>query len=201
MRLRPIASRAEPRRHHRKYAEGELGEDKSFYFRGPEGRLHLRGTEPAAVPADCRWRGRADVASSPAGGRLLAVVPRGDQGRGAGRRRRPHRGGPQHGPAGEPPSDQGGHRGPVHGAVLGHWSVSEHGGPSVPGQLECARCRLSAAGRCSEAPPRARGPRPRCAPAGGDRRPAGVRTRRADRRSDDGAPRWSGGPARSAGRS
>jgi hypothetical protein len=30
------------RRHKRKYAEGELGEDKSFYFRGPEGRLNLR---------------------------------------------------------------------------------------------------------------------------------------------------------------
>ncbi len=30
------------RRHRRKYAEGELGPDKSFYFRGPEGRLNLR---------------------------------------------------------------------------------------------------------------------------------------------------------------
>jgi HAD superfamily hydrolase (TIGR01484 family) len=33
---------ADRRRHQRKYAEGELGEDKSFYFRGPEGRLNLR---------------------------------------------------------------------------------------------------------------------------------------------------------------
>jgi len=33
---------ADRRRHKRKYAEGELGEDKSFYFRGPEGRLNLR---------------------------------------------------------------------------------------------------------------------------------------------------------------
>ena len=32
----------EHRRHLRKYAEGELGEDRSFYFRGPEGRLNLR---------------------------------------------------------------------------------------------------------------------------------------------------------------
>jgi hydroxymethylpyrimidine pyrophosphatase-like HAD family hydrolase/energy-coupling factor transporter ATP-binding protein EcfA2 len=32
----------ERRRHRRKYAAGELGEDKSFYFRGPEGRLNLR---------------------------------------------------------------------------------------------------------------------------------------------------------------
>jgi HAD superfamily hydrolase (TIGR01484 family) len=30
------------RRHKRKYACGELGEDKSFYFRGPEGKLNLR---------------------------------------------------------------------------------------------------------------------------------------------------------------
>jgi hypothetical protein len=26
----------------RKYAEGELGEDRSFFFRGPEGELNLR---------------------------------------------------------------------------------------------------------------------------------------------------------------
>jgi hypothetical protein len=30
------------RRHTRKYAEGELGDDKSFYFRGPVGALKLR---------------------------------------------------------------------------------------------------------------------------------------------------------------
>jgi HAD superfamily hydrolase (TIGR01484 family) len=30
------------RRHTRKYAEGRLGEDKSFYFRGPAGTLNLR---------------------------------------------------------------------------------------------------------------------------------------------------------------
>jgi hypothetical protein len=29
-------------RHSRKYVEGELGEDKSFYFRGPDGSLNLR---------------------------------------------------------------------------------------------------------------------------------------------------------------
>src|SRR5207245_6926004 len=29
-------------RHKTKYAEGELGEDLSFYFRGPAGRLNLR---------------------------------------------------------------------------------------------------------------------------------------------------------------
>lgn len=32
----------ERRRHLRKYAEGELGEDKSFYFRGPKNALNLR---------------------------------------------------------------------------------------------------------------------------------------------------------------
>lgn len=40
--LRSDPPRAERRRHVRKYAEGELGEDKSFYFRGPDGKLNLR---------------------------------------------------------------------------------------------------------------------------------------------------------------
>ena len=30
------------KRHVRKYADGELGEDKSFYFRGPKGAFNLR---------------------------------------------------------------------------------------------------------------------------------------------------------------
>jgi HAD superfamily hydrolase (TIGR01484 family) len=34
--------RAERQRHGRKYAEGELGPDRSFYFRGPQDRLKLR---------------------------------------------------------------------------------------------------------------------------------------------------------------
>jgi HAD superfamily hydrolase (TIGR01484 family) len=34
--------KAELRRHKRKYAAGELGENKSFYFRGPHGKLNLR---------------------------------------------------------------------------------------------------------------------------------------------------------------
>jgi hydroxymethylpyrimidine pyrophosphatase-like HAD family hydrolase/energy-coupling factor transporter ATP-binding protein EcfA2 len=43
----PVAATIEPaktelRRHRRKYASGELGEDKSFYFRGPDGKLNLR---------------------------------------------------------------------------------------------------------------------------------------------------------------
>ena len=41
-RLRAAVSRAERNRHQRKYMQGELGPDKSFYFRGPEGRLNLR---------------------------------------------------------------------------------------------------------------------------------------------------------------
>ncbi len=35
-------AKAELRRHKRKYAAGELGEDKSFYFRGRDGKLNLR---------------------------------------------------------------------------------------------------------------------------------------------------------------
>lgn len=41
-RMRVIAGRSERRRNRRKYAEGRLGEDASFYFRGPEQRLNLR---------------------------------------------------------------------------------------------------------------------------------------------------------------
>jgi hydroxymethylpyrimidine pyrophosphatase-like HAD family hydrolase len=41
-RLRIAPSSSERRRHSRKYAEGSLGEDKSFYFRGPEQKLNLR---------------------------------------------------------------------------------------------------------------------------------------------------------------
>ncbi len=37
-----IASTADRKRHRRKYAHGELSEDNSFYFRGPEHKLNLR---------------------------------------------------------------------------------------------------------------------------------------------------------------
>jgi len=37
-----IAPEEAHRRHTRKYAEGELGPDRSFYFRGPDGKLNLR---------------------------------------------------------------------------------------------------------------------------------------------------------------
>jgi hypothetical protein len=40
--FRITPGRADRVRHRRKYAQGELGEDKSFYFRGPEGQLNLR---------------------------------------------------------------------------------------------------------------------------------------------------------------
>ncbi|MBV9287763.1 MAG: phosphoglycolate phosphatase, partial [Hyphomicrobiales bacterium] len=38
----PHAPAQKSERHTRKYAEGELGEDKSFYFRGPRNALNLR---------------------------------------------------------------------------------------------------------------------------------------------------------------
>lgn len=41
-RIHIVPSRADHRRHRRKYAEGELGPDRSFYFQGPEGKLNLR---------------------------------------------------------------------------------------------------------------------------------------------------------------
>lgn len=41
-RVKLIESRADHQRHVRKYAQGELGEDNSFYFRGPAKTLNLR---------------------------------------------------------------------------------------------------------------------------------------------------------------
>ena len=40
--LQITSGRADRRRHRRKYAEGNLTAEKSFYFRGPEGKLNLR---------------------------------------------------------------------------------------------------------------------------------------------------------------
>src|SRR5262249_50100885 len=40
--VRTQPAKAERRRHRRSYAEGELPDDRSFYFRGPESRLRLR---------------------------------------------------------------------------------------------------------------------------------------------------------------
>jgi hydroxymethylpyrimidine pyrophosphatase-like HAD family hydrolase len=40
--VRTFPPKAEHRRHVRKYATGELGEDRSFYFRGAAGQLNLR---------------------------------------------------------------------------------------------------------------------------------------------------------------
>ena len=40
--MKAIPGTGERRRHRRKYAEGKLGEDTSFWFRGPEEKLNLR---------------------------------------------------------------------------------------------------------------------------------------------------------------
>jgi HAD superfamily hydrolase (TIGR01484 family) len=40
--VKVVPAKGQRRRHLRKYAAGELGEDKSFYFRGPENKLNLR---------------------------------------------------------------------------------------------------------------------------------------------------------------
>lgn len=42
LKVRVAPSTVERRRHIRKYAEGELAPDRSFYFRGPDGKLNLR---------------------------------------------------------------------------------------------------------------------------------------------------------------
>ena len=41
-RIRVVQPELQRQRHARKYSEGELGEDRSFYFRGPDGALSLR---------------------------------------------------------------------------------------------------------------------------------------------------------------
>jgi hypothetical protein len=42
IRFRGVVPKLERRRHRRKYADGELPPERSFYFRGPEGKLNLR---------------------------------------------------------------------------------------------------------------------------------------------------------------
>ena len=65
----------------RKYAEGELPPDRSFYFRGPDGKLNLRAQNLALFLQiadgvdDETWLHHLGQR------RLLALVPRGDQGR------------------------------------------------------------------------------------------------------------------------
>jgi hypothetical protein len=44
-RLHALPVSSAHRRHVRKYAKGDLGEDKSFYFRCPDGRLNLRAPD------------------------------------------------------------------------------------------------------------------------------------------------------------
>ncbi|WP_165219668.1 HAD-IIB family hydrolase [Aquisphaera insulae] len=41
-RVKTVAGKSELRRHSRKYAEGNLGPERSFYFRGPDAALNLR---------------------------------------------------------------------------------------------------------------------------------------------------------------
>ena len=80
VRLEP--SRTERRRHLRKYAEGELPEDRSFYFRGPEGKLNLRAHNLILFMDLGRRRRRRHLAVSPAPRRDLALAAAGNQGRG-----------------------------------------------------------------------------------------------------------------------
>ena len=83
--LKVIPGQGHRMRHKRKYAEGELGNDKSFWFRGPAGKLQLRGSEPDHVPTDGRRRGCGYVAVSSRPARLFTVVRHLDQGCGTGR--------------------------------------------------------------------------------------------------------------------
>jgi hypothetical protein len=42
LRVKVVPNRGQRRRHIRKYAEGDLGPERSFYFEGPEKKLHLQ---------------------------------------------------------------------------------------------------------------------------------------------------------------
>ena len=69
--IKPAPSKTERRRHIRKYAEGELPPDRSFYFRGPKNKLNLRAQnlmlfmQTADGVDDATWKyhlDRGDVA-------------------------------------------------------------------------------------------------------------------------------------------
>ncbi len=102
-RMKVIPGESPRVRHRRKYAEGKLGEDRSFWFRGPEARLNLRARNLVAFMELGEGVGPRHVAVAPRAGRLLALGGGGDQGPGTGGRccrhraqrspggRRPHR--------------------------------------------------------------------------------------------------------------
>lgn len=71
-RFRVSERRGQHQRHVRKYAAGDLGPDRSFYFRGPDGRLNLRAYNVHAFVEMARgvdldtWRyhlGRGEISS------------------------------------------------------------------------------------------------------------------------------------------
>lgn len=71
-RFKVIPGTTERQRHLRKYAEGKLGDDKAFFFRGAEGKLRLRATnlimflEMAEGVDDATWewhRARGDFSA------------------------------------------------------------------------------------------------------------------------------------------
>ena len=64
------------KRHVRKYAEGKLSEDKSFYFRGPEKKLKSARGEPDHVRRDCRGTRRRNLGAPFAPGRLFTLGAR-----------------------------------------------------------------------------------------------------------------------------
>jgi HAD superfamily hydrolase (TIGR01484 family) len=73
--------RSEHNRHSRKYAEGDLGPDRSFRFRGPDGKLNLRAQNLVVFLQMAEGVDDATWLFHLAQGGLFPLVPRRDQGR------------------------------------------------------------------------------------------------------------------------
>ena len=128
-----VAPRDERRRHRRKYAEGELPPDRSFYFRGPKGALNLRAQNLKIFLQVADGVDEATWSHHLAERRRRPLAPRGDQGpdarergRGAGR------------------AEDAGRRGPAPGARADRGAVHRRGiavrvGPSGGDRPSSAR--------------------------------------------------------------
>ena len=80
-RVQVIQPELQRQRHARKYSEGELGEDRSFYFRGPDGALALRVQNLSLFLQIAAGVDDRHMAAPPARRRLFGLDSGRDQGR------------------------------------------------------------------------------------------------------------------------